>query len=271
MFCCCAESSGGETYTEALEQNNPENLLVQKAAITLDTKNAFEQVSIEKEAVEAESEVQVAAEEKKDTSDEKASSLKETSAENDAPSTGTGLQLEFIADGVTKNIDIKAAPLGLSFTTVKPLAVKKVIANGSGAKAGVQPGWVFNKINGESLDNLNYDESRAVLLKGVNKLPKDGDQIKTDDTLVIEFETSSASTPLQTVLFNHRPLEFTFMKDMPMVVKSVSPGGNADTLGVQVGWKVKSLGGVDIADMDYDDAIGILKQRTQALPETKVG
>mmetsp|Transcript_112277 Transcript_112277/g.312433 ORF Transcript_112277/g.312433 Transcript_112277/m.312433 type:complete len:117 (-) Transcript_112277:270-620(-) len=66
--------------------------------------------------------------------------------------------------------------------------------------------------------------------------------------------------------FTRKPLGFDFEKNMPIVVKRVKEGGNAEELGVQPGWIVLAVGDQDIADLDFMAALGRLRERSNSLP-----
>jgi hypothetical protein len=180
------------------------------------------------------------------------------------------LLLEFMVDDSRHTAEITHKPLGISFDNCTPLTVTKVVANGTGAQAGIQVGWVIRRIGGMSLVGMDYDAVVELLLKGIERLPERLPHDYSKEPLCIEFHTNSPTAPLQVVRFSHKPLDFSFLHQVPIVVRHITPGGNAEQLGVQVGWTVKSFADVEVADMEYDMVIRRFKQATSLLPPATV-
>ena len=82
------------------------------------------------------------------------------------------LLLEFMVDDTRHTAEITHKPLGISFDNCTPLTVTKVVANGTGAQAGIQVGWVIRRIGGMSLVGMDYDAVVELLLKGIERLPE---------------------------------------------------------------------------------------------------
>jgi predicted metalloprotease with PDZ domain len=177
------------------------------------------------------------------------------------------LIIEFDAGGESKSIEIKEAPLGISFDNKLPIVVKRCDPESSGAKAGVQPGWLFKSIGGESLNGLDYLATMELLKTKVSPLPKpEGADVLPPGCLVIEFETDAG---VKKVGFTKKPFKMTFDQKVPVVVKSVDDGGHAQELGVQKGWQIKSIGGKDVASKDFKSVLQLLQSGSKGLPEAR--
>mmetsp|Transcript_101172 Transcript_101172/g.184672 ORF Transcript_101172/g.184672 Transcript_101172/m.184672 type:complete len:158 (-) Transcript_101172:226-699(-) len=75
----------------------------------------------------------------------------------------------------------------------------------------------------------------------------------------------------KTITFTQKPVGMTFEKKVPIVVCSFKPGSKAKELGVQIGWEMKSIGGVDLTKCEkYEDAIAIILKQCETLPEATV-
>lgn len=178
--------------------------------------------------------------------------------EEPSPS-GPSLTLEFAAGGETKTVEIREQPLGLQFANRMPLTVSQARPNCSGAKAGVQDGWIFVKIGATPMEGLSYDAAVQLLKTAVQPLPK------ASGSFLLEFLTPSGT---KTVNFITRPLDLTFdNQKMPVRVKKLVPGGQAEKLGVQVGWQISKGNGKDLCNIDFKTFMDVVRESTKDLPE----
>lgn len=68
------------------------------------------------------------------------------------------------------------------------------------------------------------------------------------------------------VEFRQRPLGLKYSMSAPPTILEVNPQGRANALGVEVGWKVKSVCGEDLINMEAKDVNELLCQRCSVLP-----
>jgi len=176
---------------------------------------------------------------------------------------GPGTTLEFDAAGTQISVLITSVPLGIVFQSKAPLMVKRVEPGSSAEKAGVKPDWIFKSVGGKSLDGLSYADALALLKGELALLPK-ADVMGEQWSLEIEFIAGSAS---KKIFFQYQPLGMNFDKVVPIVVKSVTPGTLAEALGVQAGWTVKAIGGVQCDGEAYDVQLQRLKSGLKGLAE----
>lgn len=87
----------------------------------------------------------------------------------------------------------------------------------------------------------------------------------TKGKLVIEFDVGGGK--LQEVVFDRRPLGFTFDNRMPLLVTRISIDSVAEMHDVRPGWVVKSIAGRDVEIMSFREALGTLKKHMELLPE----
>merc|ERR1712070_407524 len=136
-------------------------------------------------------------------------------------------------------------PLGVTFRNSMPLVAKRIDESTSGGKAGIQEGWAFRRINGQSLDGVSFIDAMAILRKAMEPL---GPTDIPPGALAIEFQTSSG---LKKIGFTRKPLGMTFDSKMPVLIKKVVDGGHAKEVGVEEGFEIKSIGGRNIDGLDF--------------------
>jgi C-terminal processing protease CtpA/Prc len=177
---------------------------------------------------------------------------------------GPGTTLEFDAGGTQISVLITSVPLGIVFKTEAPLMVKRVEPGSSAEKAGVKPDWIFKSIGGKSLDGLSYADAVELLKAELAPLPTVEREQTGQWSLEIEFLTGSGS---KKIFFPYQPLGLTFERKVPIVVQTVTPGSLAETLGVQIGWTVKAIGGVQCDGEAYEVQLQRFKSGAKELPE----
>jgi len=242
MFSCCAEPAGGEIVIEGtLEQVK-----------VIPPAKSFEEPL---KAVEPEVKEEAAAEAPK--------------VEEPAPAK-PGMKIEFSTGPGEENkfvLEVTEKPLGISFANLVPIVVKRV-EDGTQAKTfGVEKDWVFNKIDGVSLEGVEYKAVIDMLKKGMEPLPQvDGKEAFPPGAFVIEFATGSPeSRRTKKVAFITRPLDITFTNTVPITIKRCT--GQAVKLGVQEGWTITTAGNKDLTGLDYNAALNIIKAGSAGLPE----
>ena len=69
-----------------------------------------------------------------------------------------------------------------------------------------------------------------------------------DDVPLLPVRFEKEKGAWEDVFFFAMPLGFDLSKQKPLTVKAVKPKSYAEQLGVQVGWKLHSINGVDVSD-----------------------
>eukprot|EP00418_Pyrodinium_bahamense_P079138 CAMPEP_0179062126 /NCGR_PEP_ID=MMETSP0796-20121207/26771_1 /TAXON_ID=73915 /ORGANISM="Pyrodinium bahamense, Strain pbaha01" /LENGTH=244 /DNA_ID=CAMNT_0020759031 /DNA_START=105 /DNA_END=839 /DNA_ORIENTATION=+ len=83
----------------------------------------------------------------------------------------------------------------------------------------------------------------------------------------VTFWKSSSNKEEIEFNFTRAPLGMSFDADrIPIVVNSINPSAEANELGVQVGMVIAKIDGVDLTEMPYDDAFGLMKEKVRPLP-----
>jgi len=239
MFFCCAEPANSDTPIEGTEQVN-----------VIPPAKTFE-ATPEPPPVE---------EEKKEDPAPEPAKVEEPPAPAAA---GPSMKIEFsTGSGEPKVLEVTEKPLGISFANLIPIVVKRV-EDGTQAKAfGVEKDWIFSKIDGASLEGVEYKQVIEMLKKGMEPLPQvAGKEAFPPGAFVIEFDTGSGT---QKIAFVKKPLDITFTNVVPITIKKVT--GQAQELGVKEGWTIKGAGNKDLTGLDYNQALNIIKAGSAGLP-----
>lgn len=70
--------------------------------------------------------------------------------------------------------------------------------------------------------------------------------------------------------FPCKPVGMTFEKRMPIVVTGCKDGGEAERLGIQKGWEIKSIGGESLEKCtNYEEAMQLIAKHLKNLPGKK--
>lgn len=90
-----------------------------------------------------------------------------------------------------------------------------------------------------------------------------------EQTFTIEFgrRFSDDDGVANIIVFKKAPLGINFENRMPLVVKKVLLGGQAEVMGVEKGWVIKSLNGESTEGIDYPKAMEIIKEGMASLPK----
>mmetsp|Transcript_28369 Transcript_28369/g.54681 ORF Transcript_28369/g.54681 Transcript_28369/m.54681 type:complete len:118 (-) Transcript_28369:226-579(-) len=103
----------------------------------------------------------------------------------------------------------------------------------------------------------------------VEAVQVDQQSFSADDTLAMTFRTNTSPDSAKLVVkFKKGPLGMSFnQKAMPMVIKSVTEGGEAGILGVQAGMMIEKIGDEDISETTYEDAFALMRSMVEKLPK----
>jgi len=151
-------------------------------------------------------------------------------------------------DGV-KELIFTCAPLGMDFTKKDPQIVRRVHFSGHAAELGVQPGWVINSFNDESMEGKDFEFIYGALKAAASQLPA----VVVKDAappMRITFCLPDEST--QELSFVKTPLGMDFKAKDPAVVRGVTADSHAAELGVQVGWVISAINGDDMTGKDFE-------------------
>mmetsp|Transcript_154266 Transcript_154266/g.287611 ORF Transcript_154266/g.287611 Transcript_154266/m.287611 type:complete len:160 (-) Transcript_154266:39-518(-) len=77
-----------------------------------------------------------------------------------------------IGGGRTKELTFTFQPLGIAFENKMPIVVKGVLQGTAGAKEGVQINWAFKSIDGVSLQNMEFNDAKKVLVDRISTLQR---------------------------------------------------------------------------------------------------
>lgn len=80
----------------------------------------------------------------------------------------------------------------------------------------------------------------------------------------IEFDCGGET---KAITFKKAPLGFTFPNQMPLTVDTLKPQQQAEELGVQKGWVLKTLGNKQTEGLEFPEAVDIMKQEVAKLPK----
>mmetsp|Transcript_90085 Transcript_90085/g.149303 ORF Transcript_90085/g.149303 Transcript_90085/m.149303 type:complete len:146 (-) Transcript_90085:63-500(-) len=92
------------------------------------------------------------------------------------------------------------------------------------------------------------------------------DRVAPEGLLFI-FRTFEGKTKVLT--FTGKPVGLYFKEEtLPIVVSNVNKGTQAEKLGVQVGWEIRSIGGANLTSCKtYDEAVEIIMKQLATLKE----
>lgn len=169
------------------------------------------------------------------------------------------LLMVFRADGGEERaLAFERTPFGLSFQPEMPIRVTK--ATGCAAELGVKPGWELLACGAVPLrsPNLRFEDALEVLRVQADLFECRRAEDRTASNVSITLRKPGGEVVF--VSFAQAPLGIDFGRDVPLTVVAVS--GNAANLGVQVGWEVKSVGGIDLDDPEllFAEAIELVKE-----------
>lgn len=194
------------------------------------------------------------------------------SAQHAAPPVQLRPQVEMTfldTSGNARNQRFRQKPLGFEISLgVMPIRVDNVYGQGLAGKQGVEMGWYLTKVNGIEIGGKSFEEAFAIVKSAMAVLPavEAHDVRPTLASLEIVFEAGD-DRGLVPVVFSKKPLGFEFEMRSPISVKSIKEDCVAKRHGVEVGWVVKKVSGLDISEMAFADQMNILKRSVTALPD----
>ena len=134
--------------------------------------------------------------------------------------------------------------------------MQKIIPGSEAEASGVQPGWVFTKAGGVSLDGMDFEKIVHLLdQKSLNLAPA---------SFSVEFEIDGKI--LKTVSFFKRPLGMTFSYTLPLTVTKIVPGSEAEKRGVQCGWVCSKVGDISLEKMGMEKIVLLILEKSIHLP-----
>jgi len=151
-------------------------------------------------------------------------------------------------DGV-KELLFTQAPLGMDFTKKDPQIVKRIHIAGHAAELGVQPGWVINALDDESMEGKDFECIYGALKGAASKLPAVA-VANAPPPLLISFLLPDQR--IQELSFTKTPLGMDFKKKEYTTVRGVVADSHAAELGVKEGWVISTIDGEDMAGKDFD-------------------
>lgn len=160
-------------------------------------------------------------------------------------------------------------PLGFEITLgAVPIRVENVYLQGLARKVGVEMGWHLVKVNSTVLASKGFEQQFAMVKQGMASLPvaEELNVAPTLQSLEIIFEAGPDGKNVP-VTFSKKPLGFEFDLIAPIKVKNIQEDCVAKRHGVEVGWVVKEVGGVDLCTRAFHDQVDILKKSVSALPD----
>mmetsp|Transcript_66483 Transcript_66483/g.142260 ORF Transcript_66483/g.142260 Transcript_66483/m.142260 type:complete len:127 (+) Transcript_66483:79-459(+) len=83
----------------------------------------------------------------------------------------------------------------------------------------------------------------------------------------VQFLFQSPDGVQHKMTFTSRPVGMTYVNSVPVVIKSVQPGMQAEKSGVKEKWILLSVNGQDIAGTDFSGATSKIKEALMTLPE----
>lgn len=67
------------------------------------------------------------------------------------------------------------------------------------------------------------------------------------------------------VVFLERPLGIKYSTSTPLTITKINANSHAQELGVQLGWKLRSIGDEDVAGMSTKEVLSLLRHKTNVL------
>eukprot|EP00419_Tripos_fusus_P011064 CAMPEP_0172666238 /NCGR_PEP_ID=MMETSP1074-20121228/7690_1 /TAXON_ID=2916 /ORGANISM="Ceratium fusus, Strain PA161109" /LENGTH=381 /DNA_ID=CAMNT_0013482603 /DNA_START=1 /DNA_END=1146 /DNA_ORIENTATION=+ len=81
----------------------------------------------------------------------------------------------------------------------------------------------------------------------------------------VELVFGTGNGERETKIFTHKPLGIQLGSKMPIVIKRLRLGSQAQQLGVKLGWQVHSINGTPLANMSFSEAITTLIESSASL------
>jgi hypothetical protein len=144
-------------------------------------------------------------------------------------------------------------PLGLKYKHQLPIHIDEE-SHGHGEELGIQVGWTLVAIDEEPISTLgNFDAVSKYLHECVSKLPADPDRQRTPRAEVgLTWKTPDGNTTA--VLATKKPLGLKYKHQLPLVIDEESHG-HGEELGIQIGWTLVAINGVEVSSLGDMDAV----------------
>jgi len=200
--------------------------------------------------------------------DPQQSNYAEACVEECVDNKSTTMACEFIVDGegTHRVVLFNRKPLGMMFANMLPLTVTKVAPGKEAAIMGVRPGWVFSKVAGKSLENMDLDHTKTLIKKKTKHLPLADTSDEPSGGFLFEFDAGGTSTA---VVLYKQPLGMVFDNKLPLSVTKIIPGSEAAKHGVEPGWVFKKVGDVPVEGMDLEKLLSMIMLQSMNLPVDK--
>jgi hypothetical protein len=164
-----------------------------------------------------------------------------------------GIPLVWLTPSGEKTVYATRKPLGVQFRAEFPLKVKRE-PEGHGKDIGIQLGWILKSVNGIDVTGMtNIAKVNEILYK------ETGEKTVPEEEFVEHHHTQQMQkavelvweTPIgeKIVYATKKPLGVKFLANFPLKVKR-EPEGHGKELGIQLGWILKRINGMDVTAMN---------------------
>jgi len=166
-----------------------------------------------------------------------------------------GLPLTWYTGRGEQTVYATRKPLNLQYEKVLPIKITYE-KEGHGKEIGIKATWVLKSVNNMDITGCsNFKEANALFLAEVNKLP---------GGIPLTWGTGSGDV---TVWATIKPLSLKFDKELPITIYKVKEGHGKE-IGIQVGWFLKSINGVDVTrKTNILEAVAIFRDEISKLPD----
>lgn len=149
-----------------------------------------------------------------------------------------------------------------------PIRIDNVYLQGLARRLGVEMGWYLQKVNDAVLAGESFDRQFAIIKLGMAVLPvtEEFNVAPTLQSLEIVFDAGCDSQHVP-VTFSKKPLGFEFDLIAPIKVKNIQQDCVAKRHGVEVGWVVKKVAGIELSTKSFKDQVDMLKKSVASLPD----
>merc|ERR1711988_1320611 len=173
----------------------------------------------------------------------------------EVPAVPNGVPLIWETTNGERAVYVTRRPLGVQFRAEFPLKVKREPV-GHSKELGIEMGWILKCVNGIDVTRMtDIGKVNEILYREVGEKTLSVEQ--WNDALVeSEFPAPSKGIPLKwdtprgprTVYATKKPLGVQFSAEFPLKIKR-SPVGHGKDLGLEVGWILTSVNGIDVTAM----------------------
>jgi len=155
--------------------------------------------------------------------------------------------------GAEKSVycDLSKRPLGMRFSAKFPLTIDREQA--ITRSLGIQVGWALKSINGSDIT-------------GITDYKQINDKLKATEIGLIEvpmtWDTPRGDVTVHAIM---KPLGLKFPSEVPLKI-SEEKEGHGKEIGVEVGWSLKNINGVDVSKMtDFTEVNSVLHAHVKRL------